>query len=92
MGMHIHIVIELLLTTYSRIHTQMAMTKETLACMLNKKVAKSNAYRNRTGCTARVGSCTKLLAGVVWAEPKPNRIGAGCWCGCRPALVADPRG
>ena len=45
MGMHIHIVIELLLTTYSRIHTQMAMTKETLACMLNKKVAKkSNAY------------------------------------------------
>ena len=42
MGMHIHIVIGLLLTTYSRIHTQMAMTKETLACMLNKKVATSD--------------------------------------------------
>ena len=50
MGMHIRIVIELLLTTYSRIHTQMAMTKETLACMLNKKVAKkSNDIRHMTG-------------------------------------------
>jgi hypothetical protein len=78
MGMHIHIVIELLLTTYSRIHTQMAMTKETLACMLNKKVAKkSNAY---------------TIERVVLLESAHARNYSPAWCGRSRSRTESVRG